>query len=69
MTSSQVTLGTSAAPRLYVGSVRSLSGNQLLARVSSASGRALDLQMTVAVDAGGGQASGTVSASPAGGGG
>lgn len=69
MTSSQVTLGTSAAPRLYVGSVRSLSGSQLVARVSSASGRALDLQMTVAVDSSGGQARGTVSASPVGGGG
>jgi sulfoxide reductase heme-binding subunit YedZ len=69
MTSSSVILGTSAAPRLYVGSVSSLNGNQLLARVSSAAGRALDLQVTVAVDAGGGQASGTVSARPVGGGG
>jgi sulfoxide reductase heme-binding subunit YedZ len=63
MTSSTVTLGSTAAPALYTGTITSLAGTDIDARVSSANGTALTLAVTLAIDAG--AASGTVEVAPA----
>ena len=64
MTSSNVTLGTSARADLYQGTVTSLQGNQLVAHVTRGDGRALELQITVNLDMRGTTVSGTVVARP-----
>jgi len=63
MTSSTVTLGNTAAPALYTGTVSSLAGAQVNARVSSADGTTLTLAVSLAISSG--VASGTVEVSGA----
>jgi hypothetical protein len=68
MTTSRVTLGPPASPDLYRGRITALQGSSFAARVSSASGRTLDLRATLQI--GSTQSvSGVVSASAAGAGG
>jgi hypothetical protein len=64
MTSSSVSAGTATAPQLYTGRITSLVGTNIAARVASASGQVLDIQLVLAL-AGGDSATGTVTVTPA----
>jgi len=68
MTTSRVDLGTGPDPTLYRGRVTSLQGTNIAASVRGASGAAIALLARLQIDTGNGTVSGTVTASPAGGG-
>ena len=53
MASSSVSLGPSGQPRLYRGRVVSLSGNRVVARLSSSGARSVLLRLLLRIDAGG----------------
>jgi DMSO/TMAO reductase YedYZ heme-binding membrane subunit len=63
MTSSSVSAGTATAPALYTGTITSLAGTNIAARLSSASGQVLDIQLVLALG-GGDSATGTVTVTP-----
>lgn len=67
MTRGDVTLGTGSEPHLYRGRVTALTGTDIEAQVSDASGAALNLTAQLQIDPGGGTAAGTLSATPSGG--
>ena len=53
MASSSVSLGPSGRPRLYRGRVVALSGNRVVARLSSSGARSVLLRLLLRIDAGG----------------
>jgi hypothetical protein len=61
MASSSVTLGPGGQPHRYRGRVVALSGNRVVARLSSTTGRSLLLRLVLRIDAGG-AVTGTASA-------
>jgi hypothetical protein len=63
--SSRVTLTSASTPAIYRGHVVALEGNRLVASVSAGGGRALSLQVVLAIAPRGGTVSGTLAASPA----
>jgi hypothetical protein len=63
--SSSVTLGSPPSPVVYHGSIAALNGNRILARVSSAGGKRLTLQVALSVNPGARTVTGTVVATPA----
>lgn len=63
MSSSTVALGTAANPQEFAGSIVSLDGANISARVSSASGQALALTLVLQITSGG-ATSGTLQATP-----
>jgi hypothetical protein len=65
MSSSAVSLGTASSPALFGGAITSLDGTNITARVSSADGHTLDLELALQIDGGTGSASGTVRVTPA----
>lgn len=67
MTQSRVTLGTASNPGLYRGSVTALQGTILAARVTGDGGRRIELVARLQIDQNTGAASGTLTASAAGG--
>jgi hypothetical protein len=69
MTGSQVDLLAVGLPSVMEGQVVSLQGQQFLARVADASGSVLDLRANLNIDSRSGAVNGTLSATPAGGGG
>jgi hypothetical protein len=64
MTASAVTLGPASNPALYHGTVTSLAGTDIGARVVSASGGALQISLILQIPAATGSATGTVQVSP-----
>jgi len=62
MSQSAVTLGPTQQPTLYKGTVLSLQGKQILARVSNGVGAPIELRITVSVNETEGTVSGTVHA-------
>jgi len=64
MTASSVSIGTSASPTLFSGTVTSLDGTQIGARVSSSDGHSLVLAVALQLDPARGSASGTVEVNP-----
>jgi hypothetical protein len=62
---SRVTLTSASTPAIYRGHVVALEGNRLVASVSAGGGRALSLQVVLAIAPRGGTVSGTLAASPA----
>ena len=64
MSASSVALGTTADPTLYRGSVTSLEGTNIGARVTSTSGRSLVVGVSLQIDAATGTASGAVQVAP-----
>lgn len=65
MTASSVSIGTASSPTLYTGSITSLSGSQIAARVASTDGHALAVGLALRVNSESGSASGTVQVTPA----
>jgi DMSO/TMAO reductase YedYZ heme-binding membrane subunit len=65
MTSSAVSFGTASNPTLYVGTVTGLNGSNISARVSSAGGQTLVLEVALQIDGSTGSASGNVQVTPA----
>ncbi len=65
MTSSRVTLGTSADRSLYRGSITSLQGTSIAARVSSAGHTPLSLDSELQIDPTGATVTGTLTSRPA----
>ena len=63
MTSSTVSLGTTAQPQRFTGSITSLEGTTITARVVSPGGQALTLAVGLRIEAGG-VATGTLQVSP-----
>jgi Ferric reductase like transmembrane component len=63
MTSSSAAAGTAADPQLYTGSIVSLSGTNIVARVASAGGQALQLSVVLQIQSSG-AATGTVGVTP-----
>lgn len=66
MTTSRVTLGPASNPDQYVGDVTALSGTEIAAEVSDATGSSLALVARLQIAAGPGSAIGTVTVKPAG---
>jgi hypothetical protein len=64
MTASAVSIGTSSTPALFSGTVTSLDGTQIGARVSSSDGHTLLLSVALQIDARSGSASGTLAVNP-----
>jgi DMSO/TMAO reductase YedYZ heme-binding membrane subunit len=64
MTASAVSIGTVASPSLFSGSVTSLEGTQIGARVRSTDGHSLDLIVALRLDPANGTAGGTVEVNP-----
>ena len=64
MTSSTVSLGTAANPTSFTGSITSLNGTDIAARVSSTDGHALTLALALSISPSGGSASGTLQVTP-----
>jgi hypothetical protein len=64
MTSSSASIGPSSSPTLYRGTVVSLDGTSMLARVSSADGHSLTLELALQISAAG-SATGTIKATTA----
>jgi hypothetical protein len=60
MTSSSVALGTSARPSIYSGAITSLSGPNIAARVTNASGAGLSLGIELTINQGAGTVDGTL---------
>jgi methionine sulfoxide reductase heme-binding subunit len=69
MTGSQVVLAATGLPSVMQGHILSLQGQQFLARVAGASGSAFDLRANLTISGQGSAVTGTLSATPAGGGG
>jgi hypothetical protein len=65
MTRSRVTLGSSANPTQYTGSVTSLQGTDVAARLRNSSGSEVRLVARLQLDPGGGSIGGTVRVGPA----
>ena len=63
MTSSSAAAGTAANPQLYTGSIVSLSGTSIVARVASAGGQALQLSLALQIQSSG-ATTGTVQVTP-----
>lgn len=64
MTASSVSIGTSRAPSLFTGSVTSLDGTQIGARVTSTDGHTLLLSVALQVQPGSDSTSGALSVNP-----
>ena len=64
MSSGEVTLGTVSNPTQYRGPVTGLQGSNVQARVRDSSGSTLGVLAQLQIDTAGGQASGTVTATP-----
>ena len=64
MTASSVSIGTAADPTQYSGAVTGLDGTNINARVSSAGGRTLAIDVALQIDAASGSASGNVQVIP-----
>jgi len=64
MTGSSVAIGTPSNPALYQGTITALDGTQIAARVTSADGRTLQLELALRLGTAG-SATGTVSVTPA----
>jgi methionine sulfoxide reductase heme-binding subunit len=67
LTGSQVDLTGPGLPSALGGTVTSLTGNRILARVKDTAGAAVDLRATLAIDENSGAVSGTLTGTPAGG--
>ena len=63
--SSHVTLRSTPTAAVYRGRIVALNGSRMVASVRSSEGHGLSLQVALAVDAGAGTVSGTLSAAPA----
>jgi hypothetical protein len=63
VTTSRVTVGTSASPRLYSGRVVQLDGGRIIARIHDASGSGGRLELSVNVDPQAASVTGTINAS------
>lgn len=69
MTGSQVVLASSTLPTVLQGTIVSLSGQKFVARVAGRSGAVFDLRADLNIDSRAGAVTGSLAASPAGGGG
>ena len=65
MTGSQVDLAAAGVPSVYQGSINSLQGTELRARVADSQGSAVDLHVVLQIDAQSNQVTGTLSGAPA----
>jgi sulfoxide reductase heme-binding subunit YedZ len=65
MTGSQVDLAAAGVPSVYQGSINSLQGTDLRARVADSQGSAVDLHVVLQIDPQSNQVTGTVSGTPA----
>jgi sulfoxide reductase heme-binding subunit YedZ len=64
MTSSTVSLGTAAQPTMFAGSITSLNGTDIAARVSSTGGQTLTLVLVLSINSSTGSTTGTLQVTP-----